>query len=105
MSFLFCASVDSFLFRLLSWRLSHLHSDQPRDQNRQIKLSGNTFGDQRYEQRGMPVRREATMDFLSQLSEKAGLARDMLRASHRYDFCSASARIAAAMSPLIFAIA
>src|SRR6266478_7894041 len=43
-SFLFCARLDSFLFRVLCWRLSHLHSHQPRDQDRQIELSGDSFG-------------------------------------------------------------
>ena len=30
-----------------TWRLAHLHSDKPRDQDRQIKLAGDSFGDRR----------------------------------------------------------
>jgi hypothetical protein len=43
----FGLGIDGLVFSRLTWRLAHLHSDQPRYQDRKIELAGDSFGDGR----------------------------------------------------------
>ena len=44
---LFGLGIEGLVFSGLTWSLAHLHPHQPRDQDRQVKLAGDTFGDRR----------------------------------------------------------